>query len=95
MNAYRIKKYNGAYAAVMNGIDALVFTAVIGENSDVIRSLVCSDMDFFGIKLDEEKNKIRDKKLRTIEADGAKVSIFVIPTNEELEIAQQTFELIS
>ncbi|MCG9973364.1 acetate/propionate family kinase [Christiangramia crocea] len=95
MNAYRIKKYIGAYAAVMNGVDALVFTAGIGENSSVIRSLVCRDMDFFGIKLDEEKNKIRDKKLRAIEAEGSKVKILVIPTNEELEIAQQSFELIS
>ncbi|MDX1544983.1 MAG: acetate kinase, partial [Christiangramia sp.] len=95
MNAYRIKKYIGAYAAVMNGLDALVFTAGIGENSDVIRNLVCKDMDYFGIKLDEEKNKIRNKKLRSIEAEGSKVKILVIPTNEELEIAQQTFELIS
>ena len=95
MNAYRIKKYIGAYAAVMNGVDALVFTAGIGENSDVIRSLVCRDMDFFGIKLDEEKNKIRDKRSRAIQAETSKVKVFVIPTNEELEIAQQTFELIS
>ena len=95
MNAYRIKKYIGAYAAVMNGVDALVFTAGIGENSDVIRSLVCRDMDFFGIRLDEEKNKIRDKRSRVIQAEGSRVKIFVIPTNEELEIAQQTFELIS
>ncbi|MCM8571117.1 acetate kinase [Gramella jeungdoensis] len=95
MNAYRIKKYIGAYVAVMNGLDALIFTAGIGENSDVIRNLVCKDMDYFGIKLDEEKNKVRDKKLRAIEAEGSKVKILVIPTNEELEIAQQTFELIS
>lgn len=95
MNAYRIKKYIGAYAAAMNGVDALVFTAGIGENSDVIRKMVCSDMDFFGIKIDEEKNKIRSKKSREIQAEDSKVKIFVIPTNEELEIAQQTFELIS
>ena len=93
MNAYRIKKYIGAYAAAMNGIDALVFTAGIGENSDVIRSLVCSDMDFFGIMLNEEKNKERSKKLRSISADNAGVEILVIPTNEELEIAQQAYEL--
>ena len=95
MNAYRIKKYIGAYAAAMNGVDALVFTAGIGENSDVIRKLVCSDMDFFGIKIDEEKNKGRGKKLSEIQAEGSTVKIFVIPTNEELEIAHQTFELIS
>lgn len=95
MNAYRIKKYIGAYAAAMNGVDALVFTAGIGENSDVIRQLVCKEMDFFGIKLNEEKNKIREKNLREIQAEDSQVKIFVIPTNEELEIAQQTYELIS
>jgi acetate kinase len=93
MNAYRIKKYIGAYAAAMNGVDALVFTAGIGENSDVIRSLVCSDMDFLGIKLHEEKNKERSKELRTINADDAQVKILVIPTNEELEIAKQAYKL--
>ena len=95
MNAYRIRKYIGAYAAAMNGVDTLIFTAGIGENSSVIRQLVCKDMDFLGIKLDEEKNKIRDKKSRAIQAEGSKVKILVIPTNEELEIAQQSFELIS
>jgi acetate kinase len=93
MNAYRIKKYIGAYAAAMNGVDALIFTAGIGENSDVIRSLVCNDMDFLGIKLNEEKNKERSKKLRTINADDSKVKILVIPTNEELEIAKQAYKL--
>ncbi|MDR9457844.1 MAG: acetate kinase [Salegentibacter sp.] len=95
MNAYRIKKYIGAYAAAMNGVDAIVFTAGIGENSDVIRGLVCRDMDFFGIKLNEEKNKERSKELRYINAEDSKVKVLVIPTNEELEIAQQTLELIS
>ncbi|SKB29942.1 acetate kinase [Salegentibacter holothuriorum] len=93
MNAYRIKKYIGSYAAAMNGIDALVFTAGIGENSDMIRSLVCSDMDFLGIKLNEEKNKERSKYLRNIKADDTKVEILVIPTNEELEIAKQAYKL--
>jgi len=95
MNAYRIKKYIGAYTAAMNGVDALVFTAGIGENSDVIRRLVCSDMDFFGIKLDNEKNKIRSKELREINTEDSIVKILVIPTNEELEIAQQTMKLIA
>ena len=95
MNAYRIKKYIGAYVAAMNGVDAIVFTAGIGENSDVIRGLVCRDMDFFGIKLNEEKNKERSKELRYINAEDSKVKVLVIPTNEELEIAQQTLELIS
>lgn len=95
MNAYRIKKYIGAYTAVMDGLDALIFTAGIGENSQEIRRLVCRDMNFFGIKLDEEKNKIRLNESRAIEAEDSQVKILVIPTNEELEIAQQTFELIS
>ncbi len=93
MNAYRIKKYIGAYTAAMNGVDALVFTAGIGENSDVIRSLVCKDMEFFGIKINEEKNKQRLKELRTINTENSKVQVLVIPTNEELEIAQQTYKL--
>ncbi|WP_037321899.1 acetate/propionate family kinase [Salegentibacter sp. Hel_I_6] len=95
MNAYRIKKYIGAYTAAMNGVDAIVFTAGIGENSDVIRSLVCKDMDFLGIKLNEDKNKQRSKELRTIHSEDSKVGILVIPTNEELEIAKQTMQLIS
>ena len=64
MNAYRIKKYIGAYAAAMNGLDAVVFTAGIGENSDVIRKMVCRDMDYLGLQLDEEKNSIRSKEIR-------------------------------
>lgn len=95
MNAYRIKKYIGAYAAGLNGLDALIFTAGIGENSDVIRNLVCRDMDFFGISLDEEKNKGRSKEEREINTAESKVKVLVIPTNEELEIAKQTLALIS
>lgn len=95
MNAYRIKKYIGEYAAAMNGLDAIVFTAGIGENSDIIRKLVCANMEFFGIELDEIKNGIRSKELREIQNRNSKVKIMVIPTNEELEIAKQSFELIN
>jgi acetate kinase len=95
MNGYRVKKYIGAYAAAMNGLDALVFTAGIGENSDLIRSLICSDMEFLGIEIDESKNKAREKSIREIQKEGAKVSILVIPTNEEIEIAKQSYELLS
>lgn len=94
MNAYRIKKYLGSYAAVLNGLDAIVFTAGIGENSDVIRRLVCTDMDFFGIRLDEEKNAVRSKAIREINTVDSKVKILVIPTNEELEIAKQAMALV-
>ncbi|HHB78851.1 MAG TPA: acetate kinase [Saprospiraceae bacterium] len=91
MNAYRIKKYIGSYAAIMNGLDALIFTAGIGENSDVIRQLVCTDLDFLGISLDPDKNLVRSKSIRSIESTTSKVKILVIPTNEELEIAEQVF----
>ena len=95
MSAYRIKKFIGAYAAIMNGLDAIVFTAGIGENSDTVRALVCEDMDFLGIHLDKEKNKERSKKARDISVSTSKVKILVVPTNEELEIAKQSFELLS
>ncbi|WP_299011659.1 acetate/propionate family kinase [uncultured Tenacibaculum sp.] len=94
MNAYRIKKYIGSYVAAMNGIDAIVFTAGIGENSDVIRKLVCTDMEYLGIELDVEKNAIRAKKLTEISKEISKVKVLVIPTNEELEIAKQSYELV-
>ncbi len=95
MNAYRIKKYIGAYAAAMNGLDAVIFTAGIGENSSVIRNLVCKEMDFLGINLDEAKNDLRSQDLREINTTSSKVKILVIPTNEELEIAKQAYELVS
>ncbi|WP_299902666.1 acetate kinase [uncultured Aquimarina sp.] len=95
MNAYRIKKFIGAYAAIMNGLDGIVFTAGIGENSDLMRKLVCEELGFMGIVLDEEQNKIRSKEIRDISDDTSKVKIVVIPTNEELEIAKQSFQLVS
>ncbi|WP_109097102.1 acetate/propionate family kinase [Aquimarina sp. AU58] len=95
MNTYRIKKFIGAYASVMNGLDAIVFTAGIGENSALIRNLVCKDQEFFGIRLDEEKNNIRSKEIRDISLPSSEVKILVIPTNEELEIAKQSFELLA
>lgn len=94
MNAYRIQKYIGAYTAAMNGLDAIIFTAGIGENSNLIRKLVCTNMDFFGIDLDEVKNESKLKGLREINTDSSKVKILVIPTNEELEIAKQAFQLL-
>ncbi|MGB5370713.1 MAG: acetate kinase [Flavobacteriaceae bacterium] len=95
MNAYRIKKYIGAYAAIMNGIDAIVFTAGIGENSGKIRKLVCSDMEVLGIALDSVSNNSPSKSLREIQSDDSKVKVLVIPTKEELEIAKQAFQLLS
>ncbi|MDO8317332.1 MAG: acetate kinase [Flavobacterium sp.] len=95
MNAYRIKKYIGSYSAVLNGLDAIIFTAGIGENSSYIRKLVCTDMDYFGIALDASKNEIRSKEIREINTAESKTKILVIPTNEEIEIANQVFELLT
>lgn len=94
MYAYRIKKYIGAFAAALNGLDAIVFTAGVGENDALIRQMICRDMDFLGIKIDEEKNKTRSAHLREIGTDESRVKILVIPTNEELEIVEQCFELL-
>ncbi len=95
MNAYRIKKFIGAYATAMNGLDAIIFTAGIGENSDVIRSLVCTDMDFLGITINEEENKKRSNHLRDISNKNSRVKVLIIPTNEEVEIARQTYSLLN
>ncbi len=95
MNAYRIKKYIGSYVAIMNGLDAIVFTAGIGENSDMIRAMVCDNMEYIGVSLDLKKNTGHVVNLKSIESADSKVKIFVIPTNEELEIARQTFALVS
>jgi acetate kinase len=94
ISAYRIKQYIGKYVAALNGLDAIVFTAGVGENSILTRKMVCEDMDFFGIELDEEKNNVKARKLTEIHAEKSKVKLLVIPTNEELEIAKQTFSLL-
>jgi acetate kinase len=92
---YRIKKYIGAYAAVLNGIDGIIFTAGVGENDALIRSLVCSDLDYLGIYLDKEKNSLRAKGIRNISTNLSKVKVLVVPTDEELEIANQCYALIN
>ncbi|AUC14134.1 acetate kinase [Tenacibaculum sp. SZ-18] len=93
INTYRIKKYIGSYIAAMNGIDTIVFTAGIGENSSLVREKVCEDLEFFGIEIDTDKNSIRAKELTEIHTENSKVKLLVIPTNEELEIAKQAFAL--
>lgn len=95
MNAYRIKKFIGAYTAVLGGLDAIVFTAGIGENSATVRKMVCEGMDYFGIQIDEEKNSERSKEVRAVNKEEAKTKILVIPTNEELEIARQVYGLLN
>jgi acetate kinase len=92
--AYRIKKYIGSYAAVLNGLDAIVFTAGVGENDVNTRRRVCSEMQFLGIHLDEKKNKMSSSVTREINSAESPVKILVVPTNEELEIAKQCYELL-
>ena len=95
MYAYRIRKYIGGYATILNGLDAIVFTAGVGENDARVREMVCREMDFLGIRLDEEKNQIRSKEMREINEAEARVKVLVIPTNEELEIAKQCYQLLA
>lgn len=95
MNAYRIKKYIGAYTAAMNGLDAIIFTAGIGENSAVLRKMVCDDLDALGIDFDNHKNNVKSNDIREINTPSSKVKILVIPTNEELEIAKQVLQLLN
>ena len=90
MYCYRVKKYIGAYYAALGRIDALVFTAGIGENSATIRQRACAGLDNFGIIVDESKNRGRSSSVLEIQSAAATVKVLVIPANEEVEIAQQT-----
>ncbi|SCY13522.1 acetate kinase [Flavobacterium anhuiense] len=94
MNAYRIRKTIGAYAAALNGLNAIVFTAGIGENSSYMRNLICTDMDYFGIEIDTGKNELRSKELREINSEKSIVKVLVVPTDEEYEIANQVYQLL-
>jgi acetate kinase len=94
--SHRIKKYIGAYMAVLNGCDAVIWTAGVGENSPIVRSIVHKHMDWLGIKLDLEKNEVTWRGAEgDITTPDSRVRVLVIPTNEELEIAQETMEIIS
>jgi len=95
MYAYRIKKYIGAYVAALGTVDALVFTAGVGENSFEIRKRTLSGLSEIGIVMDSAKNNANEKVTRAIHAGNSKISILVIPTNEELEIAEQTIQVIT
>ena len=89
---YEVKKYIGAYATTMGGVDAIVFTAGVGENSVEMRQQICEGLEYMGVKMDTEKNKVRGREVDVSAADS-KVKIFVIPTNEELMIAMDTAAL--
>ena len=93
MFIYNVKKYIGAYAVAMGGVDAIVFTAGIGENNGAYRKAMTEGLDFMGIKIDDEKNSIRGCEVDVSAADS-KVKVLVIPTNEELMIAMDTKELL-
>ena len=89
---YEVKKYVGAYAAALGGLDCLVFTAGVGENGPATRASVCEGLEFMGVKLDPVRNQVRGEEA-LISADDSRVKVWVIPTNEELMIAQDTAEL--
>ncbi len=91
---YEVAKYVGAYAAALNGIDVLTFTAGVGENGITTRQAVCDYLGFMGVKIDPEKNNVRGKET-LISTPDSKVQVWVIPTNEELMIAQDTAELVN
>jgi acetate kinase len=95
MFSYACKKYVGAYAAAMNGVDCIVFTAGVGENTPTVREAICEDMQYIGLAIDKEKNlQPNNGAIRDITAVGSKVKVLIIPTNEELVIARETVELL-
>jgi len=94
MYDYRVKKYIGAYAAAMGGVDLVIFTGGIGENADTTREGVCKDMDFLGIDFDFEKNKGLRGKDAVVTKENSKTKVMVVTTNEELVIATDTYNIV-
>jgi len=90
---YRIRKYIGAYTASMGGLDCIVFTAGIGENSSEIRKMTCEGLEFLGVKIDDQRN-LNNGILGIISCDDSDVKVLIVPTNEELMIARDTAELL-
>lgn len=95
MYEYRIRKYIGSYAAAMNGVDVIVFTAGVGENAALLRERICEQLTFLGVELDKERNNERSSADRRITTDSSQVQVLVIPTNEELVIARDTYRLVN
>ena len=91
---HRLRRYIGAYAAVMGGVDVLSFTAGVGENDEVVRAGAVAGLEFLGIEIDPERNAVRSGEARRISPDGARVDVLVVPTDEELEIALETLALV-
>lgn len=95
MFSYACKKYVGSYAAAMNGVDCIVFTAGVGENTPCVRAAICENMQYLGLSIDEEKNLEKNNgAIRDISGKDSKVRVLIIPTNEELVIARETVELL-
>ena len=90
---YRVAKYVGSYVAAMNGVDAIAFTAGIGENVCIVREKVCAYLGYLGVELNKEANAIRGEEI-TISTPDSKVKVMVVPTNEELAIARETVALV-
>jgi acetate kinase len=93
--AHRIRSYVGAYAAQLGRVDAIVFTAGVGENAAAVRERALAGLEGFGVEVDAARNAERRRDARRISPDGARVDVLVVPTNEELEIAQQTLEVVA
>ena len=93
MFAYRAAQYIGSYVASMNGVDAIAFTAGIGENNSKMRNAICEYLGYLGVSLDEDANAIRGEEIK-ISTEDSKVLVYVIPTNEELAIARETVALV-
>ena len=93
MFTYNVKKYIGSYAAAMGGVDGIVFTAGVGENSDTVREACCEGLEYMGVKIDKEANHCRGK-LQKISTEDSKVQVYIIPTNEELVIARDAKEIV-
>mgnify|MGYP001072936743 FL=1 len=94
MYFYRVKKYVGAYAAALGGVDIIVFTGGVGENQMNSRSDVCAGLEFLGVKVDPAKNKIRGVEA-VVSTDDSRVKVVVVPTDEELMIASDTMNILS
>ena len=90
---YCVAKYIGSYVAAMNGVDVICFTAGIGENAPLVRSLVCEHLGFLGVSIDEDANHKRGEEI-AISTPDSKTTVMVIPTNEELAIARETVSLV-
>ncbi|MEE6280729.1 acetate/propionate family kinase [Georgenia sunbinii] len=91
---HRLRKYVGSYAAVLGGLDVLTFTAGVGENDAVVRAEACAGLEFLGVEIDPARNAVRSKEARVISTDGSRVTVLVVPTDEEREISRQAIALL-